>query len=148
MDAIAGTALTPPERLLWASIKDSEWLEGKTVADFLDLDSRDDRRDLLYRASRIDGGARTMEREDAQVLAATLYARLRRGVLPWSEGAPLFVERGLSEPFQAALPPPPVLLPRSRAVVCLRLWPRALTWAAPLPLLPLPPVRCAVHEFT
>jgi hypothetical protein len=44
--------------------------------------------------------------------------------------------------------PPPLLLPRSRAMVCLPLWPRALTWAASLPLLPLPPgsVRCArVH---
>ena len=75
--------LTDPERSLWAFIKDSEWLLSKTVADFLELDSRDDRTDLLYRASRI-GGAHTMERDDAQVLAANLLARLRRGVLPWS----------------------------------------------------------------
>ena len=86
VDAIAGTALTPPERLLWASIKDSEWLEGKTVADFLNLDSRDDRRDLLYGASERPDGTYAISLLRAQVLADTLYARLRPGVLPWSEG--------------------------------------------------------------
>ena len=81
--------LMDPERSLWAYIKDSEWLLSKTVADFLELDSRDDRTDLLYRASRSDGGAHTMERGDAQVLAATLLVRLRRGVWARGEGGAL-----------------------------------------------------------
>jgi hypothetical protein len=86
VDAIAGTALTPPERLLWASIKDSEWLEGTTVSYFLDRGDALARGRLLHVASEWPDGTYAISMGRAQVLADTLFARLRPGVLPWSEG--------------------------------------------------------------
>ena len=78
--------LTGPERLWWASISGSALLLSKTVGDFLNLEDAPARGRLLHRASKTEGGTHTLEFDDAEVLADTLFARLRPGVLPWSEG--------------------------------------------------------------
>ena len=81
--------LNPPERIWWASISGNALLLSKTVADFLELDSRDDRTDLLYEASAHGDGTYSSTPGQAKVLAATLLVRLRRGScrgVAWSPG--------------------------------------------------------------
>ena len=78
--------LTGPERIWWESIQNSPVLLGETVRDFLDREDAPARRDLLHEASERPDGTYTISLGKAQVLADTLYARLRPGVLPWSEG--------------------------------------------------------------
>ncbi len=70
----------------WESIQNSPVLSGETVGDFLDREDAPARGRLLYGASKPEGGTHTLVFEDALLLADTLYARLRRGVLAWSEG--------------------------------------------------------------
>ena len=78
--------LTGPERLWWASISGSALLLSKTVGDFLNLEDAPARGRLLYGASERPDGTYAISSLRAQVLADTLFARLRPGVLPWSEG--------------------------------------------------------------
>jgi hypothetical protein len=76
--------LTGVKLTWWASIEDSPVLSGETVRDFLDREDAPARGRLLHRASRTEGGTHTLEFDDAEVLADTLYARLRQGV--WARG--------------------------------------------------------------
>ncbi len=94
--------LTDPERIWWALISGNALLLSKTVGDFFDREDALARRDLLLEASARGDGTYDITPGQAKVLADALFARLRQGVWARGEGGPLFVDRGLSEPFLAA----------------------------------------------
>ena len=78
--AVNGIELCKDDRELWELISGSRRLSSMTVTDFLDLPSREARRDLLHVASKQTDGTHSLDLEDAQVLADALVTRLSRGV--------------------------------------------------------------------
>ncbi len=140
MDRVVG--LTDPELTWWNGIRGSALLLSKTVADFLDRENAAAQGKLLRLASRRGDGTYTIDVDESEVLAATLDVRLRRGVLPWSEGVPpCRSSRGLNEPFLATPPSPPTFPNRGVPPLVV-----SCTHLGSVPPPPYPPpgsVRCA-----
>ncbi len=81
--AVNGIELDTYRSGRWNLVRGSDVLSYMTVTDFLDLPSREARRDLLHVASKQTDGTHSLDLGEAQVLADALQSRLSLGVWWW-----------------------------------------------------------------